>query len=130
MPYALPGLTDKERETIVDWLRQGAHITPAAPPSDEAARLIGQWEEFLNGASLKEKLMSRYLYEHLFQGHIHFESRPPREFYRLVRSSTPPGKPVVEISTVRPYDDPGVVTFYYRLRKIEATIAAKNPTTA
>jgi hypothetical protein len=128
MPYALPGLTDKERETIGDWLRQGAHITPSPAPSDEAARLIGLWEEFLNGASLKEKLMARYLYEHLFLGHIHFDSRPPREFYRLVRSKTPPGQPVVEINTVRPYDDPGVPTFYYRLRKIEATIAAKNHT--
>ncbi len=128
MPYALPGLTDRERETIVDWLRQGAHITRIPPPSDETARIIARWEEFLNGRSMKEKLMSRYLYEHLFQGHIHFELRPPREFYRLVRSTTPPGQPVVEINTVRPYDDPGVATFYYRLRKIEATIAVKNHT--
>jgi hypothetical protein len=128
MPYALPGLTDRERETIVDWLRQGAHITPAPPPSEQAARLIEKWEAFLNGGTFKEKLMSRYLYEHLYMGHIHFESRPAREFYRLVRSTTPPGEPVVEINTVRPYDDPGVANFYYRLRKIEATIAVKDHT--
>ncbi|MBL0716194.1 MAG: fatty acid cis/trans isomerase, partial [Desulfosarcina sp.] len=72
MPYALPALTDKERETIVDWLRQGAHITPPPPLSDQAVRLIGQWEEFFNGTSLKKKLMSRYIYEHLFIGRIHF----------------------------------------------------------
>jgi hypothetical protein len=128
MPYALPGLTDRERETIVDWLRQGAHITPLPPPSDQAARLIGTWETFLNGPSLKEQLMSRYLYEHLFIGRIHFQSLPAREFYRLVRSKTPPGEPVVEINTVRPYDDPGVATFYYRFRRIEATIAVKDHT--
>ena len=128
MPYALPGLTDSERETIVDWLRQGARITPKPPMSEQAARIIGQWEEFLNGASLKEQLMSRYLYEHLFIGRIHFQSLPPREFYRMVRSETPPGHPVVEINTVRPYDDPGVATFYYRFKKIEATIAAKDHT--
>ena len=128
MPYALPGLTDKERDTIVDWLWQGARITPKPPLSDQAVRIIGQWEEFLNGASLKEQLMSRYLYEHLFIGRIHFQSLPPREFYRLVRSATPPGQPVVEINTVRPYDDPGPADFYYRFRKIEATIAVKDHT--
>ena len=128
MPYALPGLTDRERETIVDWLRQGARIAPQPPLSDQAARVIGQWEEFLNGASLKEQLMSRYVYEHLFIGRIHFDSLPSREFYRLVRSETPPGQPVVEINTVRPYDDPGVAAFYYRFRKVEATIAVKDHT--
>ena len=114
MPYALPGLTDNERDTIVDWLRQGARITPLPPPAEEAARIVRSWEAFLNGPTLKERLMSRYLYEHLFIGRIHFESLPAREFYRLVRSRTPPGEPVVEINTVRPYDDPGVATFYYR----------------
>ena len=128
MPYALPGLTDKERETIVDWLRQGARITPNPPLSNQSTRVIGQWEDFLNGKSLKEQLMSRYLYEHLFIGRIHFESLPAREFYRLVRSKTPPGEPVVEINTVRPYDDPGVAAFHYRFRKIEATIAVKDHT--
>jgi Fatty acid cis/trans isomerase (CTI) len=128
MPYALPGLTDRERETIVDWLRQGAHVTPKPPLSDQAAGIIRQWEAFLNGASLKEQLMSRYLYEHLFIGRIHFQSLPPREFYRLVRSKTAPGQPVVEINTVRPYADPGVDTFYYRFRKIEETIAVKDHT--
>jgi hypothetical protein len=128
MPYALPGLTDRERETIVDWLRQGARITPNPPPSNQSARVIGQWEDFLNGRSLKEQLMSRYLYEHLFIGRIHFESLPAREFYRLVRSKTPPGEPVVEINTVRPYDDPGVEAFHYRFRRVEATIAVKDHT--
>jgi hypothetical protein len=31
MPYALPGLTDKEHKTIVEWLRQGGLITPRPP---------------------------------------------------------------------------------------------------
>ena len=72
--------------------------------------------------------MSRYLYEHLFIGRIHFESLPERAFYRLVRSKTPPGQPVVEINTIRPYDDPGKDPFFYRLQKIEATIAVKDHT--
>ncbi len=128
MPYALPGLKEDERETIVGWLRQGARITPPPPPSDKAVQLIEKWEDFLNGSSLKTQLMARYLYEHLFIGRIHFESLPPREFYRLVRSKTASGRPVTEINTVRPYDDPGAAPFYYRFRKIQATIAAKDHT--
>jgi hypothetical protein len=128
MPYALPGLKDSELETIVAWLRQGARITPLPPPSDEAVQLIQKWEQFLNGHSLKEQLMARYLYEHLFIGRIHFESLGSREFYRLVRSTTPPGQPVTEIDTVRPYDNPGEAPFYYRLRKVQATIAVKDHT--
>jgi hypothetical protein len=126
MPYALPGLTEKEHKTIVDWLRQGALITPRPPMSAKAQKIINQWEEFFNGSSLKQQLVSRYIYEHLFMGHIHFDTLPDREFYRLVRSETAPGEPVIEINTVRPYDDPGVAKFYYRLRKVESTIVSKN----
>ncbi len=38
----------------------------------------------------KQKLVSRYKYEHLFIGHMHFKGTDEREFYRLVRSSTAP----------------------------------------
>lgn len=128
MPYALPGLTDKEHKTIVEWLRQGGLIIPRPPMSAKAKQIINQWEEFFNSSSLKQQLVSRYIYEHLFIGHIHFDTLPDREFYRLVRSKTGPGEPVVEINTVRPYDHPGVEKFYYRFRKIETTIVVKNHT--
>jgi len=128
MPYALPGLTDKEHKTIVDWLKQGAVVTARSKMSDQAKQVIDSWEAFFNGSSLKRQLMSRYIYEHLFIAHIHFDSLPDREFYRLVRSETPPGEPVVEINTARPFDDPGVEKFYYRFRKIETTIVVKNHT--
>ena len=128
MPYALPGLTDKEHKAIVDWLKQGAVVTVRPEMSDQTKQVIDPWEAFFNGSSLKQQLVSRYIYEHLFIAHIHFDSLPDREFYRLVRSETPPGEPVVEINTARPYDDPGVEKFYYRLRKIETTIVAKNHT--
>ena len=52
--------------------------------------------------------MSRYLYEHLFLGHLHFEADATHRAFRLVRSSTPPGQPLQIIATRRPYDDPGV----------------------
>ena len=49
---------------------------------------------FLNAGSNKQLLVSRYLYEHLFLAHLHFAGTDDREFYRLVRSSTPPGQPI------------------------------------
>jgi len=128
MPYALPGLTDEEHKSIVEWLRQGAGITARPKMSVRARKIINQWETFLNGNSLKQQLVSRYIYEHLFIAHIHFDTLPDRGFYRLVRSETPPGEPVVEINTARPYDDPGVEKFYYRFRKIASTIVVKNHT--
>ena len=126
MPYAMPNLRDEEYRTLVQWLAQGAPAPAAAVPSAAASEQIARWETFLNEASLKHRLTSRYLYEHLFQAHINFEGSPTREFYRLVRSSTPPGQPIVEIATLRPYDSPGSDPFYYRLRLYPASIVAKS----
>ena len=125
MPYAMPNLSDREYRTLVQWLSQGAPATPAPTSTDVARAQIVRWEAFLNDRSLKQQLSSRYLYEHLFQAHIHFEGSPTREFYRLVRSSTPPGEPIHEIATVRPYDSPGSDPFYYRLWLDPASIVAK-----
>jgi len=126
MPYAMPNLGDKEYTSLSQWVALG---TPAPPPpaiSATARQQITDWEAFLNGSDNKQKLVSRYLYEHLFQAHLHFSNSPAREFFRLVRSSTPPGKPVAEIPTLRPYDDPGKTPFFYRLRAYHASIVAKN----
>lgn len=128
MPYALPGLSDAEHEIMVKWIRQGARMLPRPGMSEKARGIVDEWETFFNGESLKNRLASRYIYEHLFIGHIHFDSLPDREFYRLVRSRTPPGEPVDEINTRRPYDDPGVDEFYYRLRRVESDIVVKNHT--
>ena len=125
MPYAMPNLSDDEYHTLVQWLAQGAPAPAAQSPSAVAREQITRWETFLNDSSLKQQLTSRYLYEHLFQAHIHFEGTPTREFYRLVRSSTPPGEPIQEIATVRPYDSPGSGPFYYRLWLYPASIVAK-----
>ena len=126
MPYAMPNLPEQEYRTLVSWLAQG---TPApAPPGPSAAVLpqIQQWEHFLNQSSNKQRLVSRYLYEHLFHAHIHFAGSPAREFYRLVRSTTPPGQAIDEIPTLRPYDDPGAAPFYYRLLRYHPSIVTKH----
>ena len=126
MPYAMPNLSDQEYKTLVQWLAQGSPVSPAAAPNQHSREQVSQWESFLNGDGNKQKLVSRYLYEHLFQAHIHFADAPDREFYRLVRSTTPAGQTIDEIATIRPYDDPGTSPFYYRLRNYTASIVAKD----
>ncbi|WP_041361134.1 fatty acid cis/trans isomerase [Methylococcus capsulatus] len=125
MPYGFPGLSEREHDIVVKWLREGGFAPPPAPVSAEAASAVAQWEAFLNGSSPKERLFARYVYEHLFLGHLHFRGLAPREFFRLVRSRTPPGEPIREIATTRPYDSPGPGEFYYRLRPVQQSIVAK-----
>jgi hypothetical protein len=124
MPYAMPNLEREEYTTLVHWLAQGATMPEDKAPSAAAAKQIEQWEKFLNGRSNKEQLFSRYLYEHLFQAHLHFDGTDDREFYRLVRSVTPPGKAVDIIPTRRPYNDP-TGSVFYRIVRHQGSIVAK-----
>ena len=126
MPYAMPDLPEQEYQALVAWLAQGARAPAPAGPSARVVPEIKHWEAFLNQPTLKQKLVSRYLYEHLFHAHIHFSGSPSREFYRLVRSRTPSGQDIEEIPTVRPYDDPGSAPFYYRLQNYIPTVVVKN----
>ncbi len=125
MPYAMPGLSLKEEHTLKQWLQEGAKVEPLPPLSNQSVTAIAQWESYLNGSTLKQKLVFRYIYEHLFIGHIHFKGHPDNEFFQLVRSKTAPGQPIKEIDTVRPYDDPGTGSFYYRLRPVMEAIVDK-----
>jgi hypothetical protein len=124
MPFAMPNLSNKEYRILVQWMAQGAPIDDVKTPSTKVLKQITRWETFLNNADNKHQLVSRYLYEHLFIGHLHFKGSDSREFYRLVRSVTPSGKPADEIATVRPYDDPGA-KFYYRLEFFSGDVVAK-----
>ncbi len=128
MPYALPALEDSEAETLLRWVEQGGIYTGRPPTPVEYQERVEVWEAFFNGDSLKEQLMSRYMYEHLFLGHLYFDQlglEGEVKYFELVRSSTPPGQPLEMIVSRRPYDDPGVERVYYRLREIRGTILAK-----
>lgn len=125
MPYGLPGLQASESDIIKTWLQQGAPGPKTAVEMSLVARKqVREWEEFLNEDKLKQKLVSRYLYEHLFLAHIHFPEKP-QEFFRLVRSKKTCASGVAEISTRRPNADPGQKNFYYCLRPFNATVAFK-----
>jgi hypothetical protein len=131
MPFGFPPLKKEEYALIKQWLAQGSSGLSASEqsaittPSKNAMTHIAKWETFLNQRDAKHQVTARYLYEHFFLAHIHFGENSRREFFELVRSSTPTGQPIVVIPTLRPYDDPKVQRVYYRFRKIHATITHK-----
>lgn len=124
MPYGLPGLSDQEYKVTMDWLKQGAAMGKAPELPRQIYTDIARWEAFLNGNTLKAQLVNRYIYEHLFLAQIDFASAPG-VYFRLVRSSTPPGEPLQRISTARPFDDPKVSRVYYRLWQDPSSVVAK-----
>jgi len=125
MPYGLPGVRDTEFQTIKRWIDAGAPSEPLAPVDAATAKRIAAWEAFFNGTSLKQRLAARYIYEHLFLADLYFSELGPGTFFRIVRSSTPPGQPIVDLATRRPFDPPGVEAFWYRLRRIDETTVDK-----
>ncbi len=125
MPYGLPGLSAAEFDLVSRWIGDGSPVA-ASPPLDAAhGAAVAEWEALLNGDSAKAQLVARYLYEHLFYGNLHFSALPGRQYFRLVRSATPPGVAIREIATRRPFDDPGVARVYYRLQHDASTVLAK-----
>lgn len=125
MPFAVTGLNDDEYATLERWLAQGAPVAEQAlKPSAVELRQVEQWENFLNAPGARQDLVSRWLYEHLFLAHLHFEGGEPGHFFQMVRSRTPSGKPIDPIATRRPNDDPGS-EFYYRLWPIQGVIVHK-----
>ena len=125
MPYGLPGLNPEEHQVMVDWLEQGAPTPQVAPLSKSLSAQLKKWEAFLNGDSNKEKLMSRYIYEHLFLAGLHLDDSGEPVWFRMVRSYTKPGRNIGLISTRRPFDDPRTKEFYYRLQRMPISILDK-----
>jgi len=125
MPFALPPITDNEFDTIETWLKQGAKVEPEKTLSKALKKSVEKWEKFFNAPSKKDQLVSRYLYEHLSLGHLYFSDVSESDFFMIVRSKTPTGEPIDLISTVRPYNDPGVKEFYYRLQHYNRIIVDK-----
>ncbi|HET6583243.1 MAG TPA: fatty acid cis/trans isomerase, partial [Nannocystaceae bacterium] len=128
MPYGLPGLSPEEHAIVTRWLAEGALHGPTPALPQRLASLVAHWEAFLNEDSLAARLASRYIYEHLFLAHLWLEdgrSGSAPQYFELVRSKTPPGRPIERIATRRPYDDPGVARPYYRLEPVREAIVAK-----
>ncbi|EED30409.1 9-hexadecenoic acid cis-trans isomerase [gamma proteobacterium NOR5-3] len=117
MPYGFPGLDPDKLAVLSDWIEAGAPGVEVPPRPEAEVRAVDQWETFLNAKDNKSRLMSRYIFEHLFIGDLYFEDlNDSSGWYKLVRSRTPPGQPIDLIATRRPYDDPGTEVFFYRLQ--------------
>ena len=125
MPFALPALDEEEFGILKRWLEGGAKVASPPPLAADLQKSLTDWERFLNNEDLKTQLMGRYLYEHLFLADLYFDAREPRQFFKLVRSRTPPGQPLDIIASRRPFDDPNVPRVYYRLQVVQASIVAK-----
>jgi hypothetical protein len=125
MPYALPGLPEKEQAVLLSWIEQGATYTPRPALAKVFTDQVQDWEVFFNGDSLKQQLMSRYIFEHLFHANLYFSELGQPQFFRMVRSSTPPGESIKIIATRLPIDNPGVERVYYRLQAVPGSIVEK-----
>lgn len=129
MPFGLPMLDAKEKVRLSSWLSNGAQgpswdkVQAAKLPSGSKVYRIRNWEKFLNTQDEKQKLVSRYIFEHWFLAHLYF-SDEPTTFYSLVRSKTSCTRDIQVISTRRPNDDPGP-HFFYCLQKVTAEVVNK-----
>lgn len=125
MPFAMAPLPDADYERLVAWAADGAPVPAVDKDLPRPVRQqIEGIERFLNDTSLRQQLVARYLFEHLFLAHLHLEGDHPRRFFRLIRSRSAPGSPPDEIATRRPFDDPGE-RFHYRLIPLDGTILHK-----
>ena len=124
MPYGFPNITKNEYNTIMTWLSLGAkNDTKDKKISSFEKNYILKFEEFLNNPNIKNRVTSRYIYEHLFLAHIYFDETSGN-FYELIRSSTKYPEKAKIVPTRFPYDkidEP----FYYRVQIIDSTIVHK-----
>ena len=125
MPYGLPAISEQAFTTLDYWLKQGGKMASIPAPDQGNLAEVAKWEAFFNQHDNKSQLMSRYIYEHWFLAHLHFPQYGSSSFFKLVRSSTPPGQPIQVINTRRPYENPKVKPVYYRLMHDTQTILAK-----
>jgi len=133
MPFGLPGVSQQDLGTFSRWIVAGAPGPTAAEMKIKRTsghpEVIAHWEDFLNRENPRAPLVSRYIHEHCFLATLVFPEAPG-EFYKLVRSTSPPGvDPIRRIVTARPFDSPylpGIQKFYYRLQKVTSSYVQKS----
>lgn len=127
MPFYTYGLTNEEFSTLAHWIAAGTPVDLEEPQfSPEIHRQIADWEALLNGTDPRDRLIARYLYEHLFAAHLYFKGEEEQGFFSLIRSSMPPGVEPERIVTRRPNDSPGEGPVYYRLVPVTHEITRKS----
>lgn len=129
MPFGLPILDQNEKQKLTQWLSQGAlgpawdQIQKEKIPSGNRLYKVRNWEKFLNTQNDRQRLVSRYIYEHWFLAHIYF-SDEPTQFYSLIRSKSECSTGLNIIATRRPNNDPGS-NFFYCFQKVTSDVVNK-----
>jgi len=131
MPFGMKSVTGEEFEELRTWIELGA---PGPNKSmkkwmhtahDKITNAgIVKIETILNNPNLKYRWAAKYFYEHTYSAHFSFNSKT-REFFEILRSSTPFPKQIKEVVTKFPFDDPKI-KIYYRFNKIHSSIVHKN----
>lgn len=127
MPLGVTGLTDTELQVLRTWIDQGAQVEPRQlRPSAAEQREVDRWEAWFNQPGAERALVARYLFEHLFLAHLYVADQAQPRFFRLIRSSTPPGQPIEPLGALRPNRaPPAEMRFWYRLSLIDETLTFK-----
>lgn len=125
MPYGLPKISSEKHKQLIDWINNGAAGNDKFVIDSDTQKKIDEWEQFFNGDSTKEQLVSRYIFEHLFLVNLHFGEEQDKQYFKLVRSATAPGDPIEGIYTRRPFDDPEVDRVFYRFKPVLGSIVHK-----
>jgi hypothetical protein len=124
MPYGFPALTEIELAEIKIWMDKGAPGAEMVRAPSSLANSIQSWEAFLNGKGNKQKLISRYLYEHLFLAHMFFPE-DKKIFFRLIRTDKTCSENSNEVATRRPNESTGLKEVFYCMRPYQGAIVAK-----
>jgi hypothetical protein len=126
IPYGMAKLPTKEYAVLQRWIKAGyPDYDLSIPIIDAAQSIVKQWETFLNGKGEKQKLVSHYIYEHLYLGHLLINDSGEDYYFRLIRSFGGIGKDPIEIPTVHPNDTTGIGAFFYRIVPIKTTVLDK-----
>lgn len=125
MPFGFPPLNDTEFATIESWIEKGAPGPEKKQTLESKLEVqVKLWESFFNQTAKKNKLVSRYLFEHLFFAHLYFPENK-KQFFRIIRSKNQCGKEQKEIATRRPNDSPEVEKFFYCFQSINYPVVYK-----
>ena len=119
MPFGLPALMPPPGTAPDPLDRAGApwQPRPAPGPALQAGGRMG----LLNGDRLSDRLAARYIYEHWFVGHLHFDE-PTR--LPLRTGTQPQRQPAIDVIASR-LRRPRRGRVYYRLRLTDETMVAK-----
>ena len=74
MPYGMPALSEKEYDLIANWIKNNGKNDEKEIINIKEENLIKTYENFFNQTSIKNQMMSRYIYEHLYLAHLKIEN--------------------------------------------------------